>query len=470
MQLSLRSQLVAGVAAVGATAVAITPIAQPELLPTAERVSSAAVQLSAFANPVTVLLETLSFTSEDLLYPGELPALVWPASFYGTTEPPFAYAPAYFGLVPSLVNQFSFGAISAVVNNLSGYIDAGIYGTTAALGGVAASVWNTPFALVAAAQLALAGDFEAALAELQAQILTPLQDGITAGLQGVGYIVDNVINNVQTLIVDTVPFLVAGLVEQVVGAGTYLLGNVTTTVTNIVSSLAGLDFEGAWNAAINGLLGPAGLLGGLELLTVGIGVVETIEDVETVVYPSVRSVLTSATQRLGDFSFFGDGGILNDPFVPVAAAAAPAAAVAAEADAAAEVSVAAPAAQASAGDDAGTVTVADEAQPSVAEAKTDVAAGVAADVAAGAVAEVSVAEVKADAKAQAAAAGEPNAAQATEGATEGATDDAAAAGEAPAATVAEAVTAPVAEAGEATSAPSPERASRGAAKRAAATR
>lgn len=465
MQLSLRSQLIAGVAAVGATALTITPIAQPELLPTTERVSSAAVQLSAFANPVTALLETISFTSEDLFYPGELPELVWPASFYGTTEPPFLYAPGYFGLLPSLINQFSFGAISAVVNNISGYVDAGIYGTAAALGGAAASVWNTPFALVAAAQLAIAGDFEAALAELQAQILTPLQDGITAGLQGVGYIVDNVINNVQTLIVDTVPFLVAGLVEQVVGAGTYLLGNVTSTVTNIVSSLSALDFEGAWNAAINGLLGPAGLLGGLELLTVGIGVVETIEDVETVVYPSVRSVLTSAAQRLGDFSFFGDGGILNDPFVPVAAAASPvapaAAAPVAEAVAAAEVSVEAPAAGASAGDD---TAVADEVQVSAADAKAD--AGAAAEVAAEvSVAEVSVAEVKADTKAQAAPAGE-----ASEGTAEATGGEAAAGDEAPTAPVAEAPAAPGAEAGEATSAPSPERGSRGAAKRAAAAR
>lgn len=327
MQLSLRSQLTAGLAAFGATTLALTPIAQPDVLPSVERVS-AAVQLSAFANPVTALLDTLSFTSEDLFYPAQLPGfddLFWPASFYNAAGD-FLYAPGYFGLVPDAVNQFSFGGLSALINNLSGYIDAGIYGTTQALGGVASSVFNTPFAVVAAAQLALAGDIDAALAELQTQILAPLEQGIAAGLQGIGYIVDNVINNAQTIISDTVPRLVAGLIEQVTGAATYLFNNVVQTATTIVTSLAGLDIEGAWNAAVNGLLGPDGLLGAAEQLTVGIGIVQVVENVETVVVPSVRSTLTSSSQRLGDFSSFGDGGILNDPFIPTAAATLPAAA------------------------------------------------------------------------------------------------------------------------------------------------
>ena len=365
MQLSLRSQLTAGLAAFGATTLALTPIAQPDVLPSVERVS-AAVQLSAFANPVTALLDTLSFTSEDLFYPAQLPGfddLFWPASFYNAAGD-FLYAPGYFGLVPDAVNQFSFGGLSALVNNLSGYIDAGIYGTTQALGGVASSVFNTPFAVVAAAQLALAGDIDAALAELQTQILAPLEQGIAAGLQGIGYIVDNVINNAQTIISDTVPRLVAGLIEQVTGAATYLFNNVVQTATTIVTSLAGLDIEGAWNAAVNGLLGPDGLLGSAEQLTVGIGIVQVVENVETVVVPSVRSTLTSSSQRLGDFSLFGDGGILNDPFIPTAAATLPAAAAPAEVPA-----VEAPAAEVTAAE----VTAAVEAEAAPAAEAVDAA-------------------------------------------------------------------------------------------------
>ena len=63
MQLSLRSQLIAGVAALSATAVAVAPIAQPDLLASPQQVA-AAIQLSAFANPVTELLGTLALTSE----------------------------------------------------------------------------------------------------------------------------------------------------------------------------------------------------------------------------------------------------------------------------------------------------------------------------------------------------------------------------------------------------------------------
>lgn len=323
MQLSLRSQMIAGVAAFGATAIAITPIAQPDLMPNTQQVY-AAVQLTQFANPVTALLDTIAFASEDIFYQAALPGadeLFWPDSFY-TDDFSFVYAPGYIGLLPDAVNQFSFGALSAVLNNLSGYIDTTIYGTTGLAGSVATAVFNTPFALIAAAQLAVAGQIDAAIAELQAQILEPLQGGVALALQSIGYLLDNSISNVSTLITDTVPRLLTGLIDQAVGAGEYLLQSVIATATAIVTSLSSLDIEGAWNAAVNGLLGPDGVLGAVESLTVGIGIVQDVDYeqegiVPTVTYPSVRSVLTSVSQRLGDFSANGDGGILNDPFAPV---------------------------------------------------------------------------------------------------------------------------------------------------------
>lgn len=334
MQISLRSQMAAGVAALGATAVAITPIAQPDIIPSMQRVS-AAVELAMFDNPVTVLLDTISATSVDLFYPGALPGpedLYWPDSFY-SEDFSILYAPAYAGLIPDTVNQFSFGALSAVLNNASGYIDAGIFGTTALLGGVAASVFNVPFALIAAAQLALAGNIPAAIAELQNQILVPLQSGVVGAIEGIGYILDNVIANASTVLTSTVPRLVNDTIGYVLGAGTYLLENVINTAGAIVTSLAGLDIEGAWNAAINGVLGYNGILGSIGQLTTGIGIPQDIDYppvVPTIVYPSVHSVLTSNGQRLGDFRSNGEGGILNDPFVPTSAAAvaAPAAAAA----------------------------------------------------------------------------------------------------------------------------------------------
>lgn len=50
MNVSLRSQMTAGVAALGAAVVAVAPITQSDLLPSLQRVA-ASVELSSFSNP-----------------------------------------------------------------------------------------------------------------------------------------------------------------------------------------------------------------------------------------------------------------------------------------------------------------------------------------------------------------------------------------------------------------------------------
>ena len=377
MQQSLRSQLIAGVAALSATAVAVAPIAQPDLLASPQQVS-AAVQLSAFANPVTELLGTLALISENIFYQDTLPSpsdLFWPDSFYNS-DFTFVYAPNFTGLLPDAVNQFSSGALSAVLNNLSGYIDTTVYGVTGVAIGVSDAVFNTPFALITAAQLALAGQIDAAIAELQTQILVPLQDGIATGIQAGTYILNNVVANATTLLTDTLPRLVSGLAEATVAGTTYLVETAIAVATDVASNLASLNVEGAWNAAVNGLLDPgSGLLGSVAALTVGVGLFEDIDYpdigiVQTVTPPSIRSVLTSVSQRVGDFSDFGDGGILNNPCCTVASPAAVTAPTAArQGDSApTEVAVAAPVAGDPAAD---TESAAADASPS--RAKTSVA-------------------------------------------------------------------------------------------------
>jgi hypothetical protein len=375
VQLSLRSQLIAGVAALSATAVAIAPIAQPDLLASPQRVS-AAIQLSAFANPVTELLGTLALTAENIFYQDTLPSpsdLFWPDSFYNS-DFTFVYAPNFYGLIPDEVNQFSSGALSAVLNNLSGYIDTTVYGVTGVAIGVSDAVFNTPFALITAAQLALAGQIDAAIAELQAQILVPLQDGIATGIQAGTYILNNVVANATTLLTDTLPRLVSGLAEATVAGTTYLVETAIAVASDVVSNLASLNIEGAWNAAVNGLLDPnTGLLGSVGALTVGVGLFEDIDYpdigvVQTVTPPSIRSVLTSVSQRVGDFSDLGDGGILNNPCCTVASPAAVTAPTAARQGDSDPAEVAAPVAEGSA---TNTESAAADASPS--RAKTSVA-------------------------------------------------------------------------------------------------
>jgi hypothetical protein len=375
VQLSLRSQLIAGVAALSATAVTVAPIAQPDLLASPQQVA-AAIQLSAFANPVTELLGTLALTSEFIFWQDSLPSpsdLFWPDSFYNS-DFTFVYAPINYGLLPDALNQFSSGALSAVLTNLSGYIDTTIYGATGVAIGVSDAVFNTPFALITAAQLALAGQVDAAIAELQAQILAPLQDGIATGVQAGTYILNNVVANATTLLTDTLPRLVSGLVDATVEGTTLLVQTAIGVATDVVSNLASANIEGAWNAAVNGLLDPGtGLLGAVVALTVGVGNFEDIDYpdigiVETVTPPSIRSVLTSVGQRVGDFSDFGDGGIRNNPCCTVASAAAVTAPTAARQGDSTPAEVAAPVAERPAAD---TESAAADASPS--RAKTSVA-------------------------------------------------------------------------------------------------
>ena len=333
MQLSLRSQMIAGVAALGATAVAITPIAQSAVVPSMAHVTSR-VQLSSFVSPIAVVAGVIEATVADVFNSAALPdqnSLYWPDSFYSDTNFDILYAPGYVGLIPDTVNQFSFGALSAVVNNISGYAEAGL-STVALVEGVTTAVWNTPQAVVAAVGYLAAGDTASALAVLQTQIIAPLTTSLQEAANGIGYIVDNLIGNVQTLVGDTLPRLVANVASQVVGATTYIVQSAIATVGQVVTDLSGLQLENAWNDAINGFLGVNGTLGQIAALTVGAtGIVQdiTYDDgqggtivVPTVVVPSVNAVATSTLQRLGDYRSLGYGGILNEPFAPLPQSAA----------------------------------------------------------------------------------------------------------------------------------------------------
>ena len=171
MQLSLRSQMIAGTAAVvGASAIAMTPVLAPQLsLSSMPRVSTA-VELSGVvigANAVNFLADIFdqAALSEDL---------GWPPDFF--SNPPdndVIYAPLNIGIIPDIVNQFSTGSLSALVNNLSGYAFAGLSSPVALASGVATAVINTPSALVEAAGYLAAGNSAAALAALQTQIARP---------------------------------------------------------------------------------------------------------------------------------------------------------------------------------------------------------------------------------------------------------------------------------------------------------
>ena len=309
MNISLRSQMTAGVAALSAAVVAVAPITQPDLLPSAERIA-AAIQLSAFSNPVVAITDNIFFATgyfldQDFVFDN----IVWPDTFVGE----FLYAPLNVGIIPDLANQFSTGPLSGLINNLGGYGFAGVTTALVLVDGVARSVFNAPFAVVAAVEELIAGDPEAALQALRTGIIEPLQLAVEQAAIDVGYIVDNIIENIQIGFI-TLPRLVAGVVGAAVANVSLILESLADTAASFVANLAALNIEGAWNDVVDGILGPDGTLGQIVELTVGLGLGEFVnEDDFVMTNPSIRSVLTSELQRLGSEKFLGDGGITNDP-------------------------------------------------------------------------------------------------------------------------------------------------------------
>lgn len=335
MAISLRSHLIASVAFVGAATIALTPIAQPEVMPSLQR-SSAAYQLSALANPITAIagvVESLNYQifSGEVL--GNDPATYefadpyWTDFFTATdpfTDPPgsFRYGPQTLGLIPDLASGFSTNALSAVISNLSNYGFAAGEVALALGTGAATGVWNAPANLVAAVGYIAAGDSAAALAELT-QIVAPLQAGIQVATDAITYITSNLTRNVQTVLTATLPKLLGGLARATVGGLTFLTQSAIATITQVVTDLAGLKFEAAWNGAVNGFLSNIGTLGQVNWLTVAPIGFPNPADLTTGnpwVSPSLRNVITTVAVETGSSAVLNEAlglaGIRNEPFYP----------------------------------------------------------------------------------------------------------------------------------------------------------
>lgn len=312
MDISLRSQLTAGVTLIAAAAIAITPITQPSLLSSADRAATQAtsVALAGLASPLNAIAEVIEDVNTNIFYNG-----IWDAPW--NTLPSlsdYAYA-GYQGILPDVV-FWPLPLAQTVVTNLSGYAWAGIRGVGDLANKGLQAVWNTPFALVDAAQLLIAGDPDGALAVIQSQIVLPLQKGINSALNSASYIVNNLVENVG-IVASALPTLVTNLVGVTVGGASYIVNQAIATLTTAFGQLTSGQFGAAWDTAVNGFLGRNGTLGYLEKLTIGPGVVTT--DPANPVIPSLRAVVTQGTRQLAD-SFY------NPPYDPAAGPFQPAAA------------------------------------------------------------------------------------------------------------------------------------------------
>lgn len=348
INISMRSQLIAGAAAiVGTSAIALAPVVQPTLTAATTRASD--VALAAFANPVSELIDTgilasnlLTWSSYDTDAGGG--EFNWPYTGIGDVINQALYNStslgyySYVGLLPQLINDPA-PSLQQLGVNLIGYVSDGIYWTAEAVKSISDGVWALPSQLLVATQQLIGGDFQAALTTLTTAIIGPITDAIndiTTGVQGIaGSVVTNAI-----AVLTSVPQLVQTLAGSLVGGVQLLANKSLAIVSDFVTSLASLDVEGAWNAVVDGVVGPEGLPGLLLNLTVGPGVqtgtVTGPDDIPSNFVPSIRTAFQATQWTMADALTSGAASSAAATPAPAAAKLAAAAAAAAdEADSAA---------------------------------------------------------------------------------------------------------------------------------------
>ena len=320
MQISLRSQMIAGTTAiVGAAAVAMTPIAPAVQLPALSS-SNAAVALAAYANPLSALYNSVNLGVNYLINGNYnlntgAGATNWPAagiSDYTNSVLPYAYwndgsgylpAITNIGLIPNLLTV-PFPVGTQVVNNWIGYVNTGYQATAQVINAGLNLLWAPVGLGIAVVQDIVSGNF----ADIPVQIQNTIQYAVaqaqlaaTAVVGGVTVIAANFVAKATAavqLLAAAIPAALANVPRQLA----VISASATTAVTNITAALSTGNVEGAWNAAVAGLLGPTGVPGSIVNLTLGAGV--QIGDVNgsatynTNFVPSVRNEVQTLGQGL----------------------------------------------------------------------------------------------------------------------------------------------------------------------------
>jgi hypothetical protein len=390
VQISLRSHLIAGTAAVvGASAIAMTPVMGAQLsLPAINVPTVAKVTLAGLDSPLSQILETvivggqLLFNTDTVW--GELPSVADPTG----NANPRAWGPSAFGFVdangdfvpypgvdnilfalanePSLLFPFGtglylglgVGVLPQIIDdalpiirqlgiNGSDYLNVTVAGLSAAGVALSEGIWN------AAGQL-LTLDIPGALETLANSI----SEAGTIALGTGAYVLSNVVARAQA-VVEVLAGSLPTLIEATVAQIATVLAKVGQVVDDTVSATT---FEDGWNAAIDGLFGPTGIPGTILNVTLGAGQFNPLAtDPTQALIPSTRTLVRGAVVEIADAL------TVTAPTAAPAAAAAPAAPVASAASARAAAAEAAPAAEAPAADSSEAAPAAEAAEAPAAE-------------------------------------------------------------------------------------------------------
>lgn len=361
---TLRTHLIAG-AAVVATAGAMTlaPVAAQQQaihIPTVMPVS-----LAAFDNPFNAIIATATmaqnyifgayYNGGDAPTPGAGAANWTDAGFEqpgGDTLNYLLYNETSLGYYTFVgTNAQGIWDNSPVTDqlgiNISDYVNVVLDGVAGAATAISTLVWKLPSAVVDAVQLALGGDFGAAISVLGVAGLRWIPDAITAAgeslLAAGSYVLANVINRAGAALA-VLPQILTTYAAAAAGGADLLAVKQAEITQAVLSNLASLNVEGAWNAAVEGLLGPSGTPGLALNLSIGAGVQTgpIFDDIPPFAefVPSLRTAAQAATWSL-------QNALSTGPVLPTAATERPATARKAAAVAAVSAArSAAPAAQA----------------------------------------------------------------------------------------------------------------------------
>ncbi len=366
MQISIRSHLIAGTAAVvGASAIAMTPVTAANLhLPTVKVPSVAQVALTGLDSPITEMLNTLSYVNFDLFNGNPTYAdtnYSWEP--YGGMLPEFIYT-----ALP-ILTQMGYNGAANINNTLADLNTAAII--------LSEAVWNLPGVVITAAKELFNGQFQDAVATLVNGTWVPLKDAAATAITAGAAVISNVTTNL-TAVLKTLPGIATGMVNSAIATVKLAINSVVNITKLTFAALKNKDYEGAWNSVVDGLFGPVGsdgsvlssLPGVLESMTIGPGV-GPLGFHNGYTYPSLR--MTGEQSQLQIANALGS----NWPAASVAPKASARSAAASRKAASVAAVTAAPAAAATAGDNSS----ADATTPSVGAEKAGATSGRSAGVA-----------------------------------------------------------------------------------------
>lgn len=316
---TLRTPLAAGaIAAIGAAAVITAPLDNADQLRTALMApSNARVALAAWQNPIVALLDSGEM-AENYVFGGyynggdaptpDAGEANWPsAGFdqaggdvlnYLLTQKPELGNYFYVGFLENFAAEAYLPAVQQLQINVEDYISVVLSGLNLAARELATGVWDLPSAAIAAVQLAVQGQFSEALTVISDAIIAPIVAAGESVITAATYVLNNVVARAGAVIA-ALPQILTTFAGSAIGGASILAQQTAAIVTGVVSSLATLNVEGAWNTAVDGLLGPSGIPGTLLNLITGAGVqtgpiINPLTDIPANFVPSFRTSLQSA--------------------------------------------------------------------------------------------------------------------------------------------------------------------------------